>query len=387
MSVIIYRQGAYDGFYGKSLHVNWCLTRICNYRCSYCFDQNKPGTERFATWIQLQQAIENLVTLNRPRYEFCFSGGEPTLHPSFIKFIHVLCGTMNEKISLLQVITNGSRDSAFYADLIASAGDVPLRLFFSLHAEYAKIDKIQAIVEKFSGKVPIHFALMFHPDLREYVRNLHAMLREYRTKHFFTARIAQLRSPPSFDAMDDRYTPEDLAWMDGANRAFAEVARRFPPPPAPSPSWSPLFWDIAEKGRRSLLSQGDDNQALRNGMLTFTGLWCSLGSRVLAVNHDGSCAGARCGPAFRASAGNIFENDPLWANDLPVLAECPEKNCSCGANFPIPKFRDKIEAEHFFRNFWSRPVTWHLKSDRVAPGIFQHLRRRALKGALGEERA
>ena len=77
------------------------LTRLCNQRCTFCLDSwNHNGT--YVDTEQLKQYIELGHTLGRER--LILSGGEPTIHPDYVKLIR---HGRKAGYDWVQTVTNG----------------------------------------------------------------------------------------------------------------------------------------------------------------------------------------------------------------------------------------------------------------------------------------
>jgi len=112
---------------------NWVrLTFHCNDHCVFCLDSDThDGTDRDREEVkrQILDGRKNGAT------RLILSGGEPTIHPSFIDFIKLgrLAGYRK-----IQTVTNGRMFS--YGDFLARCLDAGLdEITFSLHGHTAKI--------------------------------------------------------------------------------------------------------------------------------------------------------------------------------------------------------------------------------------------------------
>ncbi len=81
------------------------LTSACNLRCPMCFASSGPGGTH-QSFEDVQRAIDRLVA-TEGRAEVCqLSGGEPTLHPEFLRILDYAC---DQPIDVVMVNTNGLR--------------------------------------------------------------------------------------------------------------------------------------------------------------------------------------------------------------------------------------------------------------------------------------
>ena len=209
----ILRTGAYETFHDLPLEVNWDLTKKCNYRCSYCFNYgtgNPPPSVPFSTLEQLNIAVDNIASLNRPWYDVVFSGGEPTVHPHIFDLIEMLHKKLGQRLNRILIITNGSRNESLYGRIADTAKEVTIHLAISIHTDHVDMAHILELIENLSENINMNFSLMFNPAKREMVHEIYDTLYEYRKKFFFGMRVVTLRDG---DQVDPRYTAEDFAWQ------------------------------------------------------------------------------------------------------------------------------------------------------------------------------
>lgn len=88
------------------------LTNQCNYKCPYCYYRNNK--EPNIPWKNLQRIIDFLKILNKDYYYIYIHGGEPTIHPDFIKFNAELNKALQGKDYFIYFDTNFSQDNIQY---------------------------------------------------------------------------------------------------------------------------------------------------------------------------------------------------------------------------------------------------------------------------------
>lgn len=353
----ILRQGHTASIYDTLTEINWAITDMCNYKCTYCFGQKPLNVENFSSRQDLQAAVKHIVAMNHSSYAVTFGGGEPTSHPHLQECICDLHESLGDRLAHILIITNGSRKVAWYENLFKQQKNTRLNINFSIHTEHVKLENIIEFTLYCANMLRIHFELMFNPDKRGYVHAVFKKLCLLRESVPFSLRVAQLREPPLFATVDTRYTPDDFAWMDKANQEFYAIAKKS----GIFPQWrsntqSKGLWDIVQNGERNLVTFSDRNQAMRNGLLNFKGMWCTMGTGLIAIDPDGTVRGAQCRLASR-SRYNIFKNNPYDDPNFMGLVRCSEPNCGCGANDLIPKFADKDEALEFLRIYKTKVLT------------------------------
>lgn len=217
----IIRYGSFATFFDLPIAVNWSLTDMCNYDCSYCFGHEKLDKSKFTPFLPFLNTIDNLAALNRPSYSFTIGGGEPTTHPRFLDILQLIAAKFGNKIDKTMVISNGSREIEFYEKLMELAESLRLILIYSIHTDHVKEEHLYKLIEKISPKIHLNLSLMLNPAKYELTKKLFENLLQLRSCYPFSLAVSPLREPPRFDILDKRYTPEHLTWQKEANSRFA----------------------------------------------------------------------------------------------------------------------------------------------------------------------
>ncbi len=132
---------------GRLAGISFELTNACNYACSHCY--KTPG-ETFLSEDVFFKALDEAEELGA--ISVSFNGGEPTLHPNFLKWaLHVLNRGM-----FLNILTNGS-------GLTPPALDA-LTAFKGLHIQLSLYGTDTASGEKITGS-PLAFEQGFRLSL------------------------------------------------------------------------------------------------------------------------------------------------------------------------------------------------------------------------------
>lgn len=141
----------------QELYVEWFVGKRCNYDCSYCHDMNhdnfSPHTDIKYTIDTISKMIEKFGS----KLKINFTGGEPTVHPSFEK----LCEFMADKNINVGMTTNGSRLAQYYIDIYQAFNDIT----FSQHFEHAKNEVFlpkMKLINKHRGERGMQVQVMYH---------------------------------------------------------------------------------------------------------------------------------------------------------------------------------------------------------------------------------
>ena len=129
----------------KEKYIEWKLTNVCNYDCSFCSAKDKQGNEQWLGLDFYKRVVDQLVSANKDSILlFHLTGGEPTLNPELldlIKYIKSLGGQ-------IELMTNGSAPLKWYAEVAAHR--LIDNLIIGVHVEQSiDLDYILKIIKLF----------------------------------------------------------------------------------------------------------------------------------------------------------------------------------------------------------------------------------------------
>jgi 7,8-dihydro-6-hydroxymethylpterin dimethyltransferase len=81
------------------------ITSSCNLRCPMCYASSGPGGTHLS-FQECRRAIDRLVEVEGRAEILQLSGGEPTIHPEFLRILEYACGCA---IDIVMINTNGLR--------------------------------------------------------------------------------------------------------------------------------------------------------------------------------------------------------------------------------------------------------------------------------------
>jgi pyruvate-formate lyase-activating enzyme len=119
--------------------------------------------------------------LKNSHIKIILSGGEPTIHPSYIDFLEYLL-TVNSKRVSVTTITNLSLPLSFCRRLASSKFIIKEKGGFvsSFHMEYAKADKFIANAKYLSDSgFKVYLWLIAHPGRMKEIRKFYEDFRNY----------------------------------------------------------------------------------------------------------------------------------------------------------------------------------------------------------------
>lgn len=313
-----------------------------------------PPTLPFSTLEQLKNAVNNFASLNRPWYDFVFTGGEPTLHPHMINLIYMLHDKLKDRLNEILIISNGSRNNELYRKLAEISKSVNIAMNISLHTDHVDMTHILELIENLSRDISIFFPIMFNPAKREEVHLIYDILYEYRKRFPFEMEVIPIRIP---SGLDPRYTSEDILWIKETVeqiRALQENVKLKVPLSRKKLHTMHMFHDVEDNGERKIIETTSNNLNLVEGFKSFTGMYCVANSTCLKVEETGLCRGTiyQCSP----NMCNIYEEDAFKAvrDNLIHAVQCPFPVCGCDTSNYIPKFSSPEEAIGFMKVFGAK---------------------------------
>ena len=149
----------HDGDLAKEyLNVNWCLTSICNFSCTYCPERLHDGKVRGPKPAQVIEMI-NKIADNYPTKKmfFEFTGGEVTYYKNFLD----IAKHVKSRGSDAGIISNGKRELSFWQQLRPFLDHICL----SYHPENQYANHFTEVVRYLNQTVTVHVNVMMEPSL------------------------------------------------------------------------------------------------------------------------------------------------------------------------------------------------------------------------------
>ena len=132
--------------------VSWLLGRYCNYKCSYCWPYARSDEKDHRPTELVISTLDEIKRQARERgfnsFHFSFSGGEPTLHPGYLKILtHYANDLENVNYQSCHMTSNLSPGLGWFKKYIEATKDLHrVSITASFHREFA-------IKEKFAEKL------------------------------------------------------------------------------------------------------------------------------------------------------------------------------------------------------------------------------------------
>lgn len=345
---LILRQGSPECFDGLPLKVSWNITENCNFRCSYCITKSSGYDKVFCTLEQAKAAVRYIASANRPSYMLTIVGGEPTTHPHFAEIITLLCDWVGDRLTMLEIITNGSFKTKQFEAILKASECHFLKLVISIHLEYMSVETVAELVKRLSCHVCLQINLMYHPKLEKEAEYMAETLCDLRKSYPFHSKVVMLMEPPRYDKYDGRYTKTHYDWAKKTMEKFNHIEKTYDAGKNSRIRGAGTELDYVVDCRCCGITEQHAHLSCSElEVMTgnaFTGMTCVAGSNVLWIK-GGQARGMVC--MCDKPACNIYEENPFEREDWIHGVVCTKRMCGCNVNYRIPKFRSPEDAERF----------------------------------------
>ncbi len=318
------------------LIVHWFPTSYCNYSCSYCISHSPHvGKEmQFADISVLKNVVDKIFNINKERYVFLFSGGEPTIYPQFKELIKYI---LKNKNSFAYLFSNTHKNENYFQDLFIMDN---FYLNFSIHLEYANIDHVKNII-KYANNFNkyIMVSLMVNPDLKEKCILFFNELLEYRKQYFFGLDLGLIYDNNNDIGLDSRYNQEDIDWFYKASEKFYIEEN--------NNAYNGYIPDFFQDYNTKYIFTNYEakyiphRQSVVEKMKNFKDFYCLSGVNSISIDSNGNYKGQEC--SISNVVGNIHREE-IDFFELIKPIKCNLDICDCRINNYIPKYRYKNDA-------------------------------------------
>jgi MoaA/NifB/PqqE/SkfB family radical SAM enzyme/glycosyltransferase involved in cell wall biosynthesis len=318
---IIVRSGNPEHLKNDHIAINWIITRRCNYACSYC--TVKSNNAPLPDIEKLKIAADNLSRLPQSDIRITLSGGEPTIHPGYIYLLEYFHAREPLRISLT-TITNLSMPLTFFKRLTASKALRRDKTSFvsSYHMEHATPEKFisNATCLSKSG-FKVHLWLIAHPGRMEEIRKLYDTFCQHSSDRL---KIDVKLVRENFGSLPDkRYTRAELDWL---SKYYNKDEQKH------------IVLDVLDKKKQIIVrSYHVPNDVISRGLNRYKGMLCHAGTKMIAIDQNGTISPAVCFRSKTKNRLNIFDLNGL-PDEFSKPVVCPFDACGCLADLPLPKY-------------------------------------------------
>lgn len=315
--------------YPDSLHIEWAINNICNYKCNYCDSTLNGGTSGnpdYHNAVKFFDYVHNSINPNKKMISL--SGGEPTLWPQLTDFLN----NLNENY-YTSITTNGSRTTRWWTDFINECKRIH-RVTISIHPQYADIEHIISVCEIIQDKVEVALMVMFDKNHLENFNRCIEKLKSSSLRVYITIKPIVRRK--NSDENNKHNQSEDYTEQEkNLIKSFTQMSKNKHPT-------IPVAGKI--KIDDELKPAWYGNYLLSSGLNKFKGWKCEIGSKRLAIWYDGNVYPAFCGTGQKIVLGNINNLESFKKIDSVI---CNTDYCGCLPELRVPK--EKLSDESIIK--------------------------------------
>ncbi len=305
--------------------VEWRLSNVCNFNCSFCPSEFKDGSKRPLEIEKYKKIVDNLIDQSTQKIWFQFTGGEPSLYPKITDLLTYI----KSKGGYTSMISNGSRTIRFWKELAEK--NVLDRLFLSYHPEQEEspdhIIEVNEVMQKTDTLVTVFVTTQTDPVLfQKAVDGHHKILNE-------ATAISTLKAIGDSNTMQP-YTEEQLSiiqknlyirspkWKTQTKEKFESMSKI---------PWydSEMVLEYNDGSKKN----GRAQTLIDHKLNRFKNWECDIGKNLMIIEIDEIFRGVcrQGGPIF-----NILDENISWKTDSVI---CQKEECNCGIDIQEPKRR------------------------------------------------
>lgn len=305
--------------------VEWRLSNVCNFNCSFCPSIYKDGSKRFLTFEQYTSTIDKLIAQDKSKTVwFQFTGGEPTLFPRLVELLKYV----KDRGGCTSMISNGSRTIRWWKEL-AEAGVLD-RLYISHHTEQgAHIPhtiEVTNLMQLTNTLVSVFVTTQADPELFKAAVDAHT---EILSKAYT---MSSLKPITDKDEILQPYTSEQLKTIQDnlyvRSKLWKLLSRRKASIISETPWYQSHMKMTYSDGSSRIAPSQDYVQHLET---KFIGWECDIGKDILLIEID---------EVYRSICkqggilANVLTDDFTWVDSSVI---CTKSECNCSLDIQEPK--------------------------------------------------
>lgn len=302
--------------------IDWRLSNVCNFNCSFCPDNFKDGTKRPLAYESYIKLIDRLVDTDKHVW-FQFTGGEPTLYPKLIDLLQYI----KNKKGFTSMISNGSRTIRWWKELADL--NVLDRLYLSYHPEQVEtpnhIIEVNNLLQQTNTHVSMFVTTQHYKHLfAKAIKDFELILDQADT-------ICSLK-PISDESELQPYTPDQLNTIqknlyvktNSYKRNILKKIKYLQTVP-----WYSSNMKLVYDNNTSVINSAQ--YLVEHGFNKFKGWECDIGKDLLVIEVDevyrGMCR-------ENGIVGNVNYDQIDWLSKSII---CQKENCNCSLDVQEPK--------------------------------------------------
>lgn len=289
--------------------IDWGVSNVCNYRCSYCPPDTHKGDCRFVPVEDILAFSDRIVEhyknkLGREIY-FLYTGGEVTLYKDFITLIKA----QHEAGNKIGISSNGSQNLEFWKEAKKYLRHVSL----SYHSEFTDISHFIDVINEIKDTSFVHVNIMMHPDHFEQCVDAAYRIYEETSDITIDLQVITKNFQEPYD-YDDEQRQKMLDISKELNQKLKLTRERT--------AYRGLMKLVYDDGTERLIKGGE---VITEKLHSWKGYHCSIGLELLVIDMQGNIKRSWCGDA--PVIGNIKDEDIAFPTEPHI---CGKEWCTGG---------------------------------------------------------
>jgi MoaA/NifB/PqqE/SkfB family radical SAM enzyme len=297
--------------YPNTMHIEWVVSNVCNYKCSYCDPSLNNGSSR---WPDYEKSLEFFNTVHKEINGNCkllsLTGGEPTLWPDLFKFLNNL-----DRSYYSAIVTNGSRSIKWWKKFIQECKNLT-RVTISVHLHYSNSSHIIEVCKLLHKYCQVTVLVIF--DLK-YKQKCFEFINEIEKHNLEISITLKPVIKKSHDRSVIDYSLEEKEKIKNYRYSKIKIPN------------IPVAAHLKINGKDQHVFYA--NKLISEKKNKFKGWFCEAGSKRLIIWYDGTIYGSQCPTAKKYPLGNINQGLIKTINGMV----CDTEFCDCLPDIRIPK--------------------------------------------------
>ena len=301
------------------LVVDWILSNVCNFKCTYCTPDSNGGDLYWPDIEQCETVVRRITEQSNHDYRiYTILGGEPTVWKNFTKLSEII--KQVDPNSIVNILTNGSRTLKWWNRTKPYIDKVSI----SYHHQEADVDHTIEVVNAIQDDCQTNIQMLM--DINDWDKCV-GIFEKLRDNTVVPIQIKKLQV--EFGQKDWMpYTDEQRQWMSEAHRSTAN---------RPSTKRNKTSLGIDCYYDDGTITQENNHNLIQAGKNKFEGWACNIGQDLVVIKANGDVVPANaCNNQI--VMGNI-KTAPEKVNLLTNPIICAYKECTCGSDIEINKLQ------------------------------------------------
>lgn len=301
------------------LAVDWILSNVCNYKCTYCSPDSNGGDQYWPDIEQCEEAVRQITSQSQHDHRmYTMLGGEPTLWRDFDRLAQSI--KQIDPHSVINVLTNASRTIRWWNKTKPYIDKVSI----SYHHESTDPAHIVKVVEEIQHDCQTNIQVLM--DINQFERCEDHW--QYLKTHT-TVPIQIKKLQVEFGGKE--WMPYTQAQRESMLRMHNETKDRPTTKRNKTSLGINVHYDNGDVRREGC------HDLIQAGLNKFEGWHCNIGRDLVVIKANGDVV-----PANACNQQVIMGNIKTAPEQLRLLTDsvvCAYRECTCGSDIEISKYK------------------------------------------------